>query len=274
MKYLLIKSIYSFDGTFNEYELINIDPYEKDDPVWYLAGIEYAINKIYSHLQHGGKISPTYKHYLAKKIKTLVDGENATRSISQYSSFEITQKRHIASMNNEWEWKLYDYQLIFIGGHGSDFDISGILSQTIYKKLKSLKESISRVTNIEYESVCIKMHDGTTYELTEDKMSEYESKSDFMSWRGVKTIDSVLSLNHLVHEKHVGEIFKIPGANYKFSNESMSRYKDKTVAYDTKFNKLITFDISGNEVLTLHEKSTGILFNIPKKEFNYLLKLA
>lgn len=274
MKYLLIKSIYSFDGTFNEYELINIDPYEKDDPVWYLAAIEYATNNIYSHMQHGGKIISTYKHNLAKKIKLLVDGKNATRSISQYSSYEITQKRHIASMNNECEWKLYDYQLIFIGEHGSDFDISGILSKTIYKKLKSLKESIHRVTNIEYDSVCIKMYDGTTYKLTEDKMSEYESKSDFMSWRGVKTIDSVLSLNHLVHEKSVGEIFKIPGANYKFSNESMSQYKDKILTYDTKFNKIRTIDISGNDVLTLHEKSTGILFNIPKNDFNYLLKLA
>ena len=93
MKYLLIKSIYSFEGTFNEYELINIEKYDEKEPKWYLGGIKNATDKIYTHLRKGGLIPSTYKHDLSKKIKLLVDGKWATRSIHQYSTFEITCKR-------------------------------------------------------------------------------------------------------------------------------------------------------------------------------------
>ena len=274
MKYLLIKSIDSFEGTFNEYELINIEKYDEKEPKWYLGGIKNATDKIYTHLRKGGLIPSTYKHDLAKKIKLLVDGKWATRTIHQYSTFEITCKRSDAFKEEKFDWKLYDYQLILIGNHGSDFDISGIVNPKIYSKLKSLKDSISRVTNIKYNSVCIKMNDEKTYYITADKMNEYISISDFLSWRGVRTIDSVLSLNQLVHDNCVGVLFKIPGASYKLSKGNMSSISDKTFVYESKFNKRYTFDISGNKTVALHEEETGNLYNIPDNDFNYMLELA
>ena len=273
MKYLLIKSIYSFEGTFKDYELINIDPYEKDDPDWCLSSIEYTVNKIYTHLSKGGLIS-SYKHVLAKKIRLLVDSKCATRSIQEYSTFEITCKRSDAIKEKNFDWKLYDYQLILIGNRGSDFGISGIVNPKIYSKLKSLKDSIFRVTNIKYNSVCIKMNDEKTYYITADKMNEYISISDFVSWRGVKTIDSVLSLNQLVHDTSVGALFKIPGASYKFKPSVNSSISDKTFVYESNFNKRDTFDISGNKTVTLHEEETGNLYSIHDNDFNYMLELA
>lgn len=274
MKYLLIKSIYSFEGTFNEYELINIDPYEKDDPDWCLSSIEYTVNKIYTHMQNGDKNLQDYTQKLTEKIRLLVDGKWATRSIQEYSTFEITCKRSDALKEENMGWKLYDYQLILIGNHGSEFDIIGIVNPKIYSKLKSLKDSISRVANIKYNSVCIKMNDGKTYYITADKMTEYNSVSDFLSWRGVRTIDSVLSLNQLVHDTRVRVLFKIPGASYKFNPSVMTNISDKTFVYESKFNKRDRFDILGNKTVTLHEEKTGNLYNILDKDFNNMLELV
>lgn len=274
MKYLLIKSIYSFDGTIKEYELINIEKYDEKEPEWYLAGIKNATDKIYAHLRKGELIPSTYKHDLAKKIKLLVDGKWATRSIHQYSTFEITCKRSDALKEENYDWKLYDYKLILIGNHGSDFDISGIVNTKIYSKLKSLKDSIFQVTNIKYNSVCIKMNNEKTYYITAEKMKEYISVSDFLNWRGVKTIETVINLNQLVHDTYVSTLFKIPGASYKLSKGNMSSISDKTFVYESKFNKRYTFDIMGNKMVTLHEESSGNLYNIPDKDFNYMLELV
>lgn len=273
MKYLLIKSIYSFEGTFNEYELINIEKYDEREPKWYLGGIKNATDKIYMHMKNGDNISQGYTHKLAEKIKLLVDGKYATRSIHQYSTFEITCKRSEAFKEQNIDWKLYDYQLILIGNHGSDFDISGIVNPKIYSKLKSLKDSICRVTNIEYNSVCVKMNDNKTFYITSDKMNEYNSVTDFLSWRGVKTIETVINLNQLVHDTCVSTLFKIPGASYKLSKCDSSICYKKFV-YESKFNKRHTFDIMGNKMVTLHEESSGNLYNIPDKDFNYMLELV
>lgn len=274
MKYLLIKTIYSFEGIFKDYELINIDEYDEKEPEWYLSGIKYAADRIYSHLRKGGQITSMYKHELVNKIKLLVDGKSGTRSITKYSSFNVTTKRNDAVKSESWDWKLYDYTLILIGNHGSDFDINGIVSTKIYSKLKSLKDSIHRITNINYNSICVKMNDGKTYYITEDRMDEYISVSDFVTWRSLSTIDTILSLNYLVHETLLGILFKIPGARYNLIKRNMSSIKDKTFVYESKFNKRNTFDINGNKLVTLHDEETGNLYNILDNDFNYILKLS